>query len=68
MRVIVDINVLLSAFIKEGSPPNLLVQAWMDGRFDLLSGALQIEEITIAVLRVQNLSAHDRRADSPGTL
>ena len=46
MRVILDTNILLSAFFKADSPPNLLVHAWMDGRFDLLSSSEQIEEIT----------------------
>ncbi len=46
MRVILDTNILLSAFFKADSLPNLLVHAWMDGRFDLLSSAKQIEEIT----------------------
>ena len=46
MRVILDTNILLSAFFKTDSPPNLLVHAWMDGRFDLLSSREQIEEIT----------------------
>lgn len=46
MRVILDTNILLSAFFKTDSPPNLLVHAWMDGKFDLLSSSGQIEEIT----------------------
>ena len=46
MRVNLDTNILLSAFFKTDSPPNLLVHAWMDARFDLLSSAKQIEEIT----------------------
>ncbi len=46
MRVILDTNVLLSAFFKVESAPYKLVHAWMDGRFDLLSSNEQIEEIT----------------------
>ena len=46
MRVILDTNILLSAFFKADSAPNQLVHAWMDGRFDLLSSNEQIEEIT----------------------
>ena len=46
MRVILDTNVLLSAFIRVGSGPYKLVRAWLDGRFDLVSSAVQIEEIT----------------------
>lgn len=46
MRVILDTNVLLSAFIRVDSKPYKLVQAWLDGRFELVSSAAQIEEIT----------------------
>ncbi len=46
MRVILDSNILLSAFFQADSPQNLLVHTWMDGRFDLLSSSEQIEEIT----------------------
>ena len=48
MRVILDTNVLLSAFIRVGSNPYKLLHAWLDGRFDLVSSAAQIEEITRA--------------------
>ena len=46
MRVILDTNVLLSAFIRVESNPYKLLQAWLDGRFELVSGAAQIEEVT----------------------
>ncbi len=45
MRVVLDTNVLLSAFFKVDSPPYKLVQAWMDGRFEVVTGGEQIEEI-----------------------
>ena len=45
MRVVLDTNVLLSAFFKVDSPPYKLLQAWMDGRFDVVTGVEQIEEI-----------------------
>lgn len=45
MRVVLDTNVLLSAFFKIDSPPYKLVQAWMDGRFEVVTGTSQIEEI-----------------------
>lgn len=46
MRVILDTNVLLSAFIRIDSNPYKLLQAWLDGRFELVSSAAQVEEIT----------------------
>ena len=45
MRVVLDTNVLLSAFFKADSPHYKLVQAWMDNRFDVVTGPGQIEEI-----------------------
>ena len=48
MRVILDTNVLLSAFIRVDSKPYKVVQAWLDGMFDLVSSADQIEEVARA--------------------
>lgn len=46
MRLILDTNVLLSAFIKVDSKPYKIIQAWLDDRFDLLSTVEQLEEVT----------------------
>ena len=46
MLVILDSNVLLSAFIRVDSNPYKVVQAWIDGAFDLVSSAAQIEELS----------------------
>ena len=46
MRVILDTNVLLSAFIRVDSKPYVLLHAWLDDRFELVSSGAQIEEIT----------------------
>ena len=48
MRVVVDTNVLLSAFIRVGSKPYQVVEAWLDGVFELVSSAAQIEEVSRA--------------------
>jgi putative PIN family toxin of toxin-antitoxin system len=45
MRVILDSNVLLSAFMRVDSNPYKVVQAWIDGRFELVSSAPQVEEL-----------------------
>lgn len=44
MRVVVDTNILISALIRRGSVPDLVVTAWLEGRFDLLSHARQLDE------------------------
>ncbi len=46
MRVILDTNVLLSALLRVDSNPYKCLQAWLDGRFDLVSSAAQLDEIT----------------------
>lgn len=48
MRVILDTNVLLSAFIRVDSKPYQLLAAWLDGRFELVSSAEQLEELARA--------------------
>ena len=45
VRIILDTNVVLSALIKVDSKPYKVVQAWLDGRFELVSSAAQLEEI-----------------------
>jgi putative PIN family toxin of toxin-antitoxin system len=45
MKVILDSNVLFSALISPHSPPQLIYQAWRDGRFELLTCREQLDEI-----------------------
>src|SRR5574337_2076088 len=45
MRVILDTNILLSALIGRGTPPDRLYEHWKDGRFLLVSCERQLEEL-----------------------
>lgn len=45
LRLVLDTNVLLSALIRVDSKPYKLVHAWLDGRFELVSGEAQLEEL-----------------------
>ena len=45
MRIVLDTNVLLSALITRGTPPNLLYEMWRDRKFDLASCELQLDEV-----------------------
>lgn len=45
MRVVLDTNVLISALITSGTPPDTLYRAWLRGDFDLVTSAAQIAEI-----------------------
>lgn len=44
MRVVLDTNVLLSALISPNGAPALLIQAWIDNRYTLISYELQFAE------------------------
>ncbi|MDH4910119.1 putative toxin-antitoxin system toxin component, PIN family (plasmid) [Xanthomonas axonopodis pv. ricini] len=45
MRVVLDTNVLLAALISSHSPPDIMYRAWLAGRFDLVTGAEQLDEL-----------------------
>jgi putative PIN family toxin of toxin-antitoxin system len=45
MRAILDTNVLLSGLLVPGGIPALLIEAWLDRSFTLISHAIQLEEI-----------------------
>lgn len=45
MRVILDTNVLLAALISPHSPPDIIYRAWHAARFDLVTGAAQLDEL-----------------------
>lgn len=45
MRVVLDTHVLLAALISSHSPPDTIYRAWLAGRFDLMTGAAQLEEL-----------------------
>jgi putative PIN family toxin of toxin-antitoxin system len=41
---VLDTNVLVSALLARGTPPDQLYEAWHDGKFDLISCERQIDE------------------------
>lgn len=45
MRVILDTNVLLSALISPQGPPDAIYRAWRKARFDLVTSAVQLDEL-----------------------
>ncbi|MFZ2406211.1 MAG: putative toxin-antitoxin system toxin component, PIN family [Methylobacter sp.] len=45
MRLILDTNILLSALMVRGTPPDRLYEEWRHGRFDLASAERQLEEL-----------------------
>ncbi len=53
MRVVLDTNVLISALITSGTPPDGLYRAWLRGEIELVTSTAQIAEITDVVSRPQ---------------
>lgn len=45
MRVVLDSNVLISALISAGSPPDLIYRAWREKRFTLVTSKTQLAEL-----------------------
>ena len=45
MRVILDTNVLLAALVSPHHPPDIIYRAWQAGRFDLVTGVAQLDEL-----------------------
>ena len=45
MRVILDTNVLLGALISAHGPPDAIYRAWRASRFDLVTSAVQLDEL-----------------------
>lgn len=45
MRVVLDPNVLLAALISSHNPPDIIYRAWLAARFDLVTGAAQLDEL-----------------------
>lgn len=45
MKVVLDTNVLISALISPHNPPDLILQSWLAGDFELLTSEEQLEEI-----------------------
>jgi putative PIN family toxin of toxin-antitoxin system len=63
VRVILDTSILLSGLISPRGIPALLIEAWLDRRFTLVSHALQLEEIR-DVSRRENIRAFIRPAEA----
>lgn len=45
MRVALDTNILLSALMVRGTAPGRLYEEWRHGSYDLVSSALQLDEL-----------------------
>ncbi len=51
MRIVLDTNILVSALITKGTPPDQLYQAWRGGEVELVTSPAQIDEVTDVLAR-----------------
>lgn len=65
MRVVLDTNVLVSALITRGTPPDRLYQAWLRNEIELVTSAAQIDELA-DVLSRPKLRKYVDPADAAG--
>ena len=63
MRVVLDTNILVSALLSPGQPPALLIDAWIDNRFDLHTSREQLDEMA-RVTRYARLRSRIRPAEA----
>jgi predicted nucleic acid-binding protein len=45
LRSVLDPNVLVSAAISTAGPPRQIIAAWVDGRFELVTSPVLLEEL-----------------------
>jgi len=45
MRVVIDTNILVSALIAPAGKPAAIIDAWLDGKFVLLTCAMHVDEL-----------------------
>jgi putative PIN family toxin of toxin-antitoxin system len=45
MRVVLDTNIIVSALISNAGKPATIVDAWLDGKFTLLTCAVHLDEL-----------------------
>jgi len=45
IRAVVDTNVLVSGLVSEGGPPSEIVDAWLEGRYTLVTSPYMVEEL-----------------------
>jgi putative PIN family toxin of toxin-antitoxin system len=49
VRLVLDTNILVTGLLSTKGPPGMLVAAWLDLRFELVTSAEQIEELRRAL-------------------
>ena len=63
VRAVLDTNVIISGLLSEHSPPRWLVDAWLDGRYILVTSLYQVEELS-HVLTYPRVAGRVRLSDA----
>jgi putative PIN family toxin of toxin-antitoxin system len=63
IRAVLDTNVLVSGLLSDHGPPRQLVDAWLDGRYVLVTSLYQVEELN-HVLAYPRIADRLRLADA----
>jgi uncharacterized protein len=67
VRLVLDTNVLVSALITKGTPPDLLYQAWDAGTFELVIPDAQLDELR-RVVEYKKLRPYIQRDEAEALL
>ena len=51
MKAVIDTNVIVSAGLRSGTPPDVVVRAWIDGRFEAITSEQLLRELEAVVER-----------------
>jgi len=49
VQILLDTNVIISGLLSGKGPPGRLLQAWLDGWFDLVTSHVQLDELRQAL-------------------
>jgi putative PIN family toxin of toxin-antitoxin system len=49
VRILLDTNVIISGLLSGASPPGKLLQGWLDGKYELVTSQVQLDELQRAL-------------------
>ena len=60
MRVVLDTNIIVSALIAPAGKPAAIIDAWLDGKFTLLTCAAHVDELRATLQKPRVAELHTR--------
>lgn len=67
MKIVLDTNILVSALLTKGTPPDQLYQAWRAGKFELVTSHDQLDEFR-RVLGYERLQPYIKKDEAAALL